>query len=526
MLVTTHLFSFSTFGVAALLGCLYALAHVVYRLYLSPLRNFPGPKLAAATLWYEFYYDVVRGGQYSFHIAKLHEAYGPVVRINPHEIHVQTPAFYDVLYSGARHRRNKWRWASGAFGVDLSTFGSELHEAHRMRRSAIAPFFSKARVRRLEPMVRERADAVVGRLRGFAATGDVMRLDHALTAYATDIITNYAFGLCHDRVNAPDFDAGFHSACLSGCQQVFLSRQFPFLMDIVKMIPGSWILKWSPAINSYFSMQRDIGRLITKICRQDRSEWPELEHPTFFHELLDSKLSESEKSIARLAQEGGSLLGAGTVTTSWTITTGVFYLLREPDVLRALKSELAATFPAEAAITDQKNLTGILEGLPYLSAVAQEMVRMGHGLVSRAARVAPDEDLAVPGTGFVIPRNTPISMTHLLLNRDPDLYDSPDRFQPERWIGDSRQAPLPPRQFGFSAGARACSGRDLAMAEILIIIATLFRTYGTREVRFEDDVGFLELWETDETDVECSVDAMVARPKTDSKGVRCKVHHW
>lgn len=51
MLITTHLFSFSTFGVAALLGCLYALALVVYRLYLSPLRKFPGPKLAAATLW-------------------------------------------------------------------------------------------------------------------------------------------------------------------------------------------------------------------------------------------------------------------------------------------------------------------------------------------------------------------------------------------------------------------------------------------------------------------------------------------
>ncbi|KAF9875050.1 hypothetical protein CkaCkLH20_07316 [Colletotrichum karsti] len=523
MIITTHLFSPSTLGLVSLLACLYGLSLVAYRLFFSPLRKFPGPKLAAATFWYEFYYDVYLGGQYSFQIGKLHERYGPVVRINPFEIHVQVPEFYNTLYSSTKHRRNKWAWASGAFGVDLSTFGSELHEAHRLRRSAIAPFFSKNRVRKLEPMIQDRAFAVLGRLKEFSANGEVLRLDHALTAYATDIITNYAFGLCNDRVNAPDFDGGFHTACLSGCQQVFMSRQFPLLKDIVKMIPGAWLLKWSPAINSYFSMQRDIGRLITKICRQDRSEWPELEHPTFFHELLDSKLPESEKSIARLAQEGGSLLGAGTVTTSWTITSGVFHLLRNPQVLHKLKTELTEALPANLVASNDKSLIAVLENLPYLSAVTHEMVRVGHGLVSRAARIAPDEDLVVPGTDFVIPRNTPISMTHLLLNRDPKLFESPELFRPERWIENPG---LSQWQFGFSKGARACSGRDLAIAEIHLIIGVLFRTYGTKEVRFEDDIGFLELWETDETDVDCSVDAMVPRPKTDSKGVRCKVHPW
>ena len=47
-----------------------------YRLYLSPLAKFPGPKLAALTLWYEFYYDVIKGGKYTWVIAKMHERYG------------------------------------------------------------------------------------------------------------------------------------------------------------------------------------------------------------------------------------------------------------------------------------------------------------------------------------------------------------------------------------------------------------------------------------------------------------------
>ena len=56
--------------------CLYYASVAFYRLYLSPLAKFPGPKLAALTYWVEFYHDVVRRGQYTFEIVKLHEKYG------------------------------------------------------------------------------------------------------------------------------------------------------------------------------------------------------------------------------------------------------------------------------------------------------------------------------------------------------------------------------------------------------------------------------------------------------------------
>jgi hypothetical protein len=58
---------------------LYAIGLVIQRLYLSPISKLPGPKLAAATWWYEFYHDVVRGGQYVFKLQELHEKYGAVV---------------------------------------------------------------------------------------------------------------------------------------------------------------------------------------------------------------------------------------------------------------------------------------------------------------------------------------------------------------------------------------------------------------------------------------------------------------
>lgn len=54
----------------------YVFGLYVYRMYFDPLSKFPGPKLAAASLWYEFYYDVIQKGQYTFEIGRMHDEYG------------------------------------------------------------------------------------------------------------------------------------------------------------------------------------------------------------------------------------------------------------------------------------------------------------------------------------------------------------------------------------------------------------------------------------------------------------------
>lgn len=54
----------------------YLVCNTIYQLYFSPLAKFPGPKMAAATLWYEIYYDVFRWGRYYLKICEMHERYG------------------------------------------------------------------------------------------------------------------------------------------------------------------------------------------------------------------------------------------------------------------------------------------------------------------------------------------------------------------------------------------------------------------------------------------------------------------
>jgi hypothetical protein len=112
---------------------LFTLAYIAYvlvhRLYFSPLAGFPGPKLAAATHWYEFYYDYWCNGKYIFEIEKMHKKYGgsstdyytvlptlhraltiwegPIIRINPEELCIHDPGFYNEIYCTESKRKTE-----------------------------------------------------------------------------------------------------------------------------------------------------------------------------------------------------------------------------------------------------------------------------------------------------------------------------------------------------------------------------------------------------------------------------------
>ncbi|KAI0483737.1 cytochrome P450 [Xylaria cf. heliscus] len=71
-----------------------------------------------------------------------------------------------------------------------------------------------------------------------------------------------------------------------------------------------------------------------------------------------------------------------------------------------------------------------------------------------------------------------------VVHRDPRLWEDPDKFDPERWR--SGQPKLRGSYFPFSYGPRSCTGQGLAMLEMTLTLATLFRRYDiTPEPGFE-----------------------------------------
>ncbi|CAP64792.1 uncharacterized protein PODANS_5_3460, partial [Podospora anserina S mat+] len=85
----------------------YGLALTIYRIWFHPLAGFPGPKLAAATGWYQTYYEVMTYGKLSFKLAELHTRYGPIVRFSPWELSIRDPGFYQNSYAHGSVRRTE-----------------------------------------------------------------------------------------------------------------------------------------------------------------------------------------------------------------------------------------------------------------------------------------------------------------------------------------------------------------------------------------------------------------------------------
>lgn len=68
--------SLANLAITSILFSLYVVGLYIYRAFFDSLSHIPGSKLAAATLWVEYYYDVVKKGRYTWEIAKMHRRYG------------------------------------------------------------------------------------------------------------------------------------------------------------------------------------------------------------------------------------------------------------------------------------------------------------------------------------------------------------------------------------------------------------------------------------------------------------------
>lgn len=439
---------------------LYILSLTVYRLFFHPLSRFPGPKIAAITVWYEFYYDGIQRGRYTFEIQRMHDEYGPVVRISPNELHVNEPSFIDELYAGANKKRNKYPYFSAQFGIPDSVFGTPGHELHRLRRTALNSFFSKASVTKLEPIVYSAIEKLISQLQGYAGTDRPVTMNSAFSCLTTDVVTEYAFAKSYNFLLSPSFEPNFHRAIVAGSDMGPWIKQFPWLLTLMNRLPQSVVMRVNPEAAIYVQFQEDIRRQIRQT--QDKiAERPTEKQSsrTIFHELLTGDLPDEEKRLERLWQEGQIIVGAGTETTAWTLSATLFYLLENPHILKKLRDELHVAIPdAEARVSWNQ-----LEQLPYLSAVICEGLRLSYGVSTRLQRINPQGPLYLKTGGNLeleIPQNTPVGMTATLIHAHPALFPEPYTFQPERWLDErgKRHHRLDGYLLSFSRGTRQCVG--------------------------------------------------------------------
>ncbi|KAK2768340.1 hypothetical protein FQN54_000194 [Arachnomyces sp. PD_36] len=484
---------------------IYVVGGVLYRLYLSPLAKFPGPKLAGATLWYEFYYDNICKGQYTFKIKELHEKYGPIIRISPYELHVNDPDFYEVLYS-QHSPRNKYYYFTKQFDLPLSAFGTEDHNVHRLRRGVMNPFFSKQRISRLEPVIQAQVQKLCERIIDFNKANAAVPISLGFSCLTTDIITEYVMTQSFHYLDAPDWLPQWPKTLQSTAETGIMAKQIPGIIPFLKSLPESWIEAMDPGMGLFFRFTKKCEEQIKDIM-QNKEEMKRIAQdkmstqPTLFHEILDSKLPPEEKTSARLGQELHGVVGAGTETTSGVLTFALYYLLRNPEKLERLKNEINELEPDKNVQLNLKDL----EQLPYLTSVILEALRLNYGVSTRLQRISPNE--ALQFQDYTIPPGTPVGMTSVLMHHNESIFPDSYSFVPERWLDASERKRLEKYMVSFSKGSRQCVGMNLARAEMFITIATILRKFD------------FELHNTTDDDIVLKHDLFLPRPKNlDSNG--------
>ncbi|KAL9015525.1 MAG: hypothetical protein Q9185_007080 [Variospora sp. 1 TL-2023] len=486
----------------------YLPALVVYRLYFSPLSKFPGPKIAAATLWYEYYYDVVKRGRYTWRIKELHKQYGPIVRINPYELHIDDPEYYDELYVGPSKRRTeKYEWAVRGFGPLNYTFATIGHELHRQRRGAVAPYFSKALVQQLEPSVQGMVDKLASRLEPFKGSGDVLDLVPVFACMTSDIVCQYAFGAPYGYLDQPEFAPYFHKAVMGASEGSHFLKQFPWLDDVVKLLPPSIVKKMLPHLACLMLLGDMISEKIFMVqANIKEGKKPEGQKSVIYDLITDDNLPPEDKTLPRLVAESVALVSAGSLTVAHTLSCVAFHVINDKTILHKLQQELGSVMTdAEAPVKWNK-----LEKLPYLTAVITEGLRYSCGVSHRLQRVSPDVDLQYKD--HVIPKGTPVGMTSLIMHYSPSVFPDPNTFDPERWL-QADSARLRKYIVAFSKGSRQCLGMNLGYCELYLTLAAIFAPG-----RFN-----FELYKTDVSDVEIHHDFFNAGHRVESKGIRVKI---
>lgn len=269
LLCAPHPMALLTFCLLAAAAGAAVVVVAVRRVFFSPLARFPGPWLAAATGWYEFYFDGVRHGQFFREIERMHQAYGPVVRVGPHELHVRDPDWHDTLYAGGRQPRDKSAWHLGS-SAGQSTFGTVPHAHHRLRRHALSPFFSKRAVAGIEPLVRARVDKLAAALARRGLDARPVELQTAFMALTLDVISHYAFGQPFGLVDTPDFAPAWKKAILASIEAGIVNRHFPWLGAVLSSLPEAMAVRVSAPAAFFVQLQR-VRALSATLCI-----WPRL----------------------------------------------------------------------------------------------------------------------------------------------------------------------------------------------------------------------------------------------------------
>jgi cytochrome P450 len=141
-------------------------------------------------------------------------------------------------------------------------------------------------------------------------------------------------------------------------------------------------------------------------------------------------------------------------------------LVNNPEALQKAAAEIDEHVGNERLI-EESDMTH----LPYLQCILNEVLRLYPGTPLLVPHQS-SEDVTIGG--YSIPCGTMILVNAYQIHRDPDTWEEPSKFRPERFAnGKTENSWIIP----FGMGRRRCPGEGLAMRELGLILGTLIQCF-------------------------------------------------
>lgn len=183
---------------------LILVARCIYRVTFHPLAGFPGPKLASMTRLYAMFFDLPVASSYVKEFGKLHDKYGPVIRIEPNHLHIRDMDAYNQVFKvGTKFNRDpviySFPFTKG------SMFNKLTVKEGKAQRDLYTAYFSRANVHKMEHLIREHLATFFEKLAVASTSGREVDLSLGFRCLTADSLMHYCYDKPFSALKYPDF---------------------------------------------------------------------------------------------------------------------------------------------------------------------------------------------------------------------------------------------------------------------------------------------------------------------------------
>ena len=186
-------------------------------------------------------------------------------------------------------------------------------------------------------------------------------------------------------------------------------------------------------------------------------------------DLLGLMLSSGELDEVNIRHQVITFLIAGHETTSGALSFALYYLSRHPEVVEKARAEIDAVW-GSVEVPEFEQVTK----LRYVRRVVDEALRLWPTAPGFAREARAD---TVLGGRYPMRAGQWALVLLPLVHRDPSVWTSPEAFDPDRFAPAEAKARPAHVYKPFGTGERACIGRQFAVHEATLALATLLRRY-------------------------------------------------